>query len=111
MRSARALVPLGLLAAALSACGNLISVTDAGQIGITVDRAGQPVIAVMTCAKATPWIELGEGRKASDPENKVSAERGSWKARNSFAGVEKLALAAPGGNWTTTRSPATGTEV
>jgi hypothetical protein len=93
------------LAASLSACGNWITVHDAGQIGITVDTAGRPVVAVMTCSKATPVIEMAEGRKKSDPDNKANVSRGSWQARRAFNGVERLALAAPGGNWKTTSSP------
>jgi hypothetical protein len=49
---AAAVAWLGLLIAGLSACGNWISVTDAGRIGITVDAAGNPVIAVMTCGES-----------------------------------------------------------
>ena len=65
----------------LSACGNWTTYsTDAGQLGLTVDAAGQPVIAVMTCTKTTAAIDMFEGRKKSDPENKVSVERGDWVA-------------------------------
>jgi hypothetical protein len=100
-----AVLTAGCLAASLSACGNWITVHDAGQIGITVDTAGQPVVAVMTCSKATPVIEMSEGRKKSDPDNKVSVSRGSWQARRAFTGVEKLALTAPSSSWKATGSP------
>jgi hypothetical protein len=93
------------LVAALSACGNWITVHDAGQLGLTVDRAGQPVVAVVTCAKATPVIEMSEGRKKSDPDSKVNVSRGHWEARRAVAGVEKLALTAPGDAWKTKSSP------
>jgi hypothetical protein len=91
----------------LSACGNWISVTDAGQLGITVDAAGQPVLEVMTCFKATPLIDMAEGRKKSDPASKVNVERGRWTSRRPFSGVTQFALAAPGADWKTTKSPGT----
>jgi hypothetical protein len=104
-RRAGALASLSCLVIGVSACGNWISVTYAGQVGITVDQAGQPVIAVMTCSKATPVIEMSEGRKKSDPDHTPNVQRGGWKARRAFAGVDKIALAAPGENWVTTRDP------
>jgi hypothetical protein len=100
-RSATALSAASL-ALALSGCGNWISVTDAGQMGLTVDSAGRPVVAVMTCDTATPVIEMSEGRKPSDPDNAVNVPHGSWRARHAYAGVQKLALEAPGPAWRTT---------
>jgi hypothetical protein len=96
---------MACLVVPLSACGNWISVTDAGQLGITVDAAGQPVVEVMTCSKATPLIDLAEGRKKSDPASKANVERGRWTARRPFSGVAQLALTAPGSDWKTTKSP------
>jgi hypothetical protein len=98
---------VALLVGTASACGNAITVVDAGQLGITVDRAGRPVIAVMICATATPVINLAEGRKASDPDNQPNVERGSWQARKNFTGVQQLALAEPGAGWVTARGPGT----
>lgn len=93
-------------AVGLSGCGNWIEApTDAGQLGLTVDAAAQPVVAVMTCSKARPMIYMFEGRKKSDPEDMESVERGEWAARRGFAGVEKLAITAPGENWKTKKSP------
>jgi hypothetical protein len=106
-RSAMAVALLGLLAVGASGCGNWITVTYAGQVGITVDRAGHPVVAVMTCSKATPVIDMAEGRKKSDPDNKPNVQRGRWQARSGFSGVEKFALTAAGENWVTKRSPGT----
>jgi hypothetical protein len=92
----------------LSACGNAVpDVTDAGQIGLTVDAVGQPVVAVVTCAKTTAAIDMFEGRKKSDPDDKVSVERGSWVARRAFAGVQKLTIAAPEAGWKAKNSPGT----
>jgi len=96
---------VGCLALGLSGCGNWITVTDAGQVGLTVDGAGQPVLAVMTCDTARPVIELVEGRRKADPDNKPNVQRGSWEARRGFSHVQKLALTAPGDDWKTTRSP------
>ena len=91
---------------ALSGCGNVIpDVTDSGQLGLTVDATGQPVIAVFTCSKTTVAIDMYEGRKASDPDTKQSVERGSWQARRAFAGVQKLAILAPGDSWKTNSGP------
>ena len=91
---------------ALSACGNWIpDVTDSGQMGLSVDAAGQPVIAVMTCTKSTVAVDMFEGRKKSDPEDKVSVERGDWTARRPFAGVQKLSITAPGDGWKTKTAP------
>ena len=104
-RRAGTLVSLSFLVIGGSACGNWISVSYAGQVGITVDQAGQPVIAVMTCSKATPVIELSEGRKKSDPDHTPNVQRGGWKARRAFAGVDKIALSSPGENWVTTLDP------
>jgi hypothetical protein len=92
------------LAVVLSACGNWITVTDAGQLGITVDAAGQPVVAVVTCSSARPQITLSEGRKKSDPDTKENVQRGSWEARRAFSGFAKLPVTAPGKNWKTTSS-------
>jgi hypothetical protein len=96
-----------LLVAGVSACGNVVTVVDAGQLGITVDAAGHPVIAVMSCGPATPVINLAEGRKPSDPEDQPNVQRGSWRARTSFAGVQQLALVEPGATWVTARGPGT----
>ena len=87
----------------MSGCGNWISVTYAGQIGLTVDAAGQPVAAIFTCSKARPIINMSEGLKASDNGKKPNVDRGTWTARRGFAGVQKLALTAPGENWTPRR--------
>jgi hypothetical protein len=90
----------------LSACGNVIpDVTDSGQMGLTVDATGQPVIAVFTCTKTTVAIDMYEGRKAADPETKESVQRGNWQARRAFAGVQKLAILAPGDSWKTISGP------
>jgi hypothetical protein len=100
-----ALIPLACVVA-LSACGNVIpEVTDAGQLGLTVDAAGQPVIAVVTCAKSTAAVDMFEGRMASDPDNKENVARGDWRARRAFAGVQKLSLTTPGDAWKTSSSP------
>jgi hypothetical protein len=104
-RTGAAVASLSLLLAGLSACGNWISVNDAGRVGITVDPAGHPVIAVMTCAESTPVIGMAEGRKESDPDTEPNVERGRWRARRAFAGVEMIPLAGPGENWETVRSP------
>ena len=93
------------LAVCLSGCGNWISVTYAGQLGLTVDAAGRPVVAVFTCSKARPVINMAEGRKKSDPASKVNVERGTWQARRGFSGVQLLALTAPGQNWTPRSGP------
>jgi hypothetical protein len=93
------------LAVGLSGCGNWLTVTDAGQLGITVDSAGAPVVAVVTCAEATPVIGMFEGRKKSDPDSKTNVQRGRWVARRAVLGVSTLALAAPGEIWRTTSSP------
>lgn len=102
---AAAVAWLSLLVAGLSACGNWISVTDAGRVGITVDAAGQPVIAVVTCSESTPVIGMAEGRDASDPDTEPNVERGRWRAREAFTGVATLPLADPGENWVTARRP------
>jgi hypothetical protein len=97
--SAMALV-LAACVVGLSACGNMIpEVTDAGQLGLTVDATGRPVIAVFTCAKTTAAVDMFEGRAASDPDNKENVARGDWQARRAFAGVQKLAIMAPGDSW------------
>jgi hypothetical protein len=102
-RLATTVLSAACLTLGLSACGNWISPpTVVGQVGLTVDAAGQPVIAVVTCSKQTPMIYMYEGRKKSDPGSKQNVQRGSWKARRGFSGVEKLDLAAPGVNWRTT---------
>jgi hypothetical protein len=92
------------VALGLSGCGNWISVTEAGQMGLTVDDAGRPVVAVMTCDKATPVVEMSEGRKKSDPDNAENVQRGGWQARHKYVGVERLALETPGPVWRTTTS-------
>jgi hypothetical protein len=103
-----AVMGLTLLTGGLTGgCGNLITVVDAGQLGITVDAAGGPVIAVMSCARATPVISMAEGRRPSDPDDQENVERGSWRARTSFAGVRQLPISAPGENWTTIGEPGT----
>lgn len=104
-KGATAVLSAACVAFGLTGCGNWISVTDAGQMGLTVDAAGRPVVAVMTCGKATPVIEMSEGRKKSDPDNAENVQRGSWQARHRYAGVEKLALETPGPVWRTTSSP------
>ena len=104
---AAAVVWLSLLVAGLSACGNWISVTDAGRVGITVDAARHPVIAVMTCGESTPVIGMAEGRNESDPDTEPNVERGRWRAHKSFAGVQTFPLADPGENWVTVRRPGT----
>jgi hypothetical protein len=96
---------LSLLVAGLSACGNWISVTDAGRVGITVDPARRPVIVVMTCGESTPVIGMAEGRNESDPDTEPNVERGQWRARQAFAGVQTFPLADPGANWVTVRRP------
>jgi hypothetical protein len=98
---------LGLLVIGMSACGNRIDVTDAGQVGITVDQAGQPVIAVVICKTGTPVIDMSEGRKASDPDTKTNVQRGNWRAVKGFYGLQKLSVTAPDANWQTSRSPGT----
>ena len=90
----------------LSACGNVLpDVTDSGQMGLTVDATGEPVIAVFTCSKATVAVDMFEGRKQNDPATKESVGRGSWQARRAFAGVQKLAIMAPGASWKTNSGP------
>jgi hypothetical protein len=96
---------LSLLVAGLAACGNWISVTDAGRVGITVDAAKHPVIAVMTCGRSTPVIGMAEGRHESDPDTEPNVERGQWRAREAFIGVQTFPLADPGQNWVTIRRP------
>jgi hypothetical protein len=103
-RCAAALM-LGLGMVGLAACGNAITIHDAGQVGITVDHAGRPVIMVMTCAKSTPVIDMAEGRKESDPDSKPNVERGHWRARQAFSGVRNIALKKPEEGWLTTRDP------
>jgi hypothetical protein len=105
VRRAVTLVSGACLVVTLSSCGNWISVTQFGHVGITVDAAGQPVVEVMTCSKATPVIDMYEGRKKSDPGNKENVQRGLWQARRGFTGVQQFALNAPGKNWKTTNSP------
>ncbi len=90
-----------LLVLAASGCGNAAVVHDAGQLGITVDAAGRPVIAVMSCAKATVWVNLSEGRQESQPGDQPNVQRASWRSRSSFAGVRTLALTGDG-NWSST---------
>jgi hypothetical protein len=98
----RTFVAVSLVLVAVSACGNAISYPDkVGQVGITVDQAGRPVIAVMTCSKATPVIQMHEGRKPSDPDTKENVKRGSWQARTAFAGVRNLAPTATDDTWVT----------
>jgi|tagenome__1003787_1003787.scaffolds.fasta_scaffold20882362_2 hypothetical protein len=104
-RTGAAVAGLSLLLAGLSACGNLVTVTHAGLVGITVDAARRPVIAVVTCDRSTPVIDMAEGRKESDPDTKPNVERGQWKARTAFTGVTTFPLADPGENWVTVRSP------
>jgi hypothetical protein len=101
-----ALLALGVLAGT-TACGNAITVHHAGQLGITVDQAHRPVVAVMSCNRATPVINMAEGRRASDPDTKPNTERGAWKARTGFAGVQQFPLAAPGDGWATELDPGT----
>jgi hypothetical protein len=103
--SAAAVAWLTLLVAGLSACGNWISVTEAGRVGITVDAARHPVIAVMTCGESTPVIGMAEGRNESDPDTEPNVERGQWRARKAFTGVETFPLADPGENWVAVRRP------
>jgi hypothetical protein len=98
-RGARWVAAAATLAIGLSACGNWVTVTDAGQLGISVDPAGQPVVAVMTCSNARPVIGLFESRKKTDPDSKPNTRRGNWEARRPFAGVRKLAILAPGPTW------------
>jgi hypothetical protein len=98
---------LGAFAVGLSACGNAITVHPAGQLGMTVDRAGQPVLAVMTCFRATPAIDLAEGRPEPDPGTQPNVQRGSWQARKGFSGVQRIAFATSGENWTSTKRPGT----
>jgi hypothetical protein len=95
------------LALALSACGNWVTVSDAGQLGLTVDAAGRPVVAVVTCHPVRPVIGLYEGHKKTDPENKANVRRGGWQSRRPFSGVAKLTLTAPDPSWTTTSSSPT----
>ena len=104
-RRITALLMLSLGIAGLSGCGNAITVHDAGQVGITVDQAGGPVIMIMTCAMATPVIDLAEGRKESDPSTKQNVERGLWRARKAFTGVKQFALRNPGEDWLMSRDP------
>ena len=96
---------MGLIVVGLSAGGNLVTVHDAGRVGITVDKTGQPVIVVLTCDTATPLIDLSEGRKPSDPDTKENVHRGNWQARKGFAGVRMLAVAKPSDEWSTTKDP------
>jgi hypothetical protein len=97
---APALAVLGLLLG-LGACGfgNSITVHDRGQVGVTVDGAGRPVLAVMTCRPVTPVITLSEGRGPSDPDDRPNVDRGRWQARGPFAGVRLLPLTAPTDLW------------
>lgn len=102
-----AVAALSLLVAGLPACGNWISVTDAGRVGITVDAAGNPVVAVMTCGESTPVIGMAEVREESDPDTEPNVQRGRWKAREAFTGVQTFPMADPGENWATERAPGT----
>ncbi len=104
-RRVAAALALSLLAVGMSACGNAITVHHAGQVGITVDQSGQPVIAVMVCAKATPFVLLAEGRKESDPDTKENVQRGSWQARSGFSGVRMISLVDPSEDWVIRREP------
>jgi hypothetical protein len=97
-----AVLSAACLTVGLSGCGNWITVNNAGHMGLTVDATGRPVVAVMTCSKATPMVSMDEGRKKSDAETAENVSRGSWQARHAYAGVEKLALTAPGALWKTT---------
>lgn len=100
-----AVLSAACLAVSLSGCGNWIEgFTEAGQLGVTVDEAGQPVVAVMTCSAVRPVITMYEGRKPSEPESKENVKRGSWVARKAFSGVEKLPITVPGNAWKTTSS-------
>jgi hypothetical protein len=104
-RGATTILSAACLAVGLSGCGNWIEVHHAGLTGLTVDKAGQPVIAVMTCSKATPMIDMAEGMKKADAGKVPNVERGRWVARHAYSGVQLLAVNAPGKSWKTTRSP------
>jgi hypothetical protein len=108
IRSAIVALSAMCLAVGLSACGNWISPpTVVGQLGLTVDLTGQPVVAIVSCSKQTPVIYMYEGRRRSDPDSKENVQRGTWQARRAFSGVERLALATPGEMWKTTRRSGT----
>ena len=100
---------LGLSVTVLTACGfgNSITVHQRGRIGVTVDETGRPVLAVLTCRKATPQVDLAEGRHDTDPPDRPNVQRGNWQARASFTGVQMLPLASAGPNWEQT-GPRTG---
>jgi len=59
----------------------------------------------MTCGESTPVVGMAEGRKESDPDTDPNVERGRWRARQAFAGVETLPIADPGEKWVTVRGP------
>jgi hypothetical protein len=101
-RGVRAALATGCLLAALTGCGNWVEVHDAGQLGLTVDAAGHPVVAVLLCGTGHPLVDMYEGRKPTDPASKENVERGHWQSRRGFSGVGKLAITAPDTTWKTT---------
>lgn len=102
-RGGLATLAAGCLLATLTGCGNVIEVHDAGQLGLTVDGVGHPVVAVMLCAKGHPLVGMYEGRKQTDPASKENVERGHWQSRRGFSGVGKLAITDPDTTWRTTQ--------
>lgn len=95
------------LAPLVSACGLLEGFTTVGRLGVSVDAAGEPVIAVMTCSEVRPVITMfDDGDKvATDPESEQHIERGRWVAGAGFAGVRRLSISTPDQTWDVTRGP------
>lgn len=104
-RTGGATVSAVVLALAVSGCGNWITAHETGRVGITVDPAGSPVIAVLTCERSTPVVLMHEGRSESLADDEPNVQRGQWRAREPFTGVRTFSIADPGDQWRTDSTP------
>jgi len=93
-----------VVALALTGCGNWVGDYPApnGTIGISVDKAGDPVIVLAVCSGKVTKIEMvGQLENEHDPNPKI----GLWVAKTPVTGDATLNPLNPGDEWTATRQP------
>lgn len=101
MRSTR-LSSLAAIAAAvlLAGCGNSIAdVEKVGNVGVTVDDQGKPVVLVAPCREGRVRVDVSLGRTADMASTEKNQPVGNWTAAAASADPSELHLTDPGSGW------------
>jgi len=94
----RRLIPAAIVVALLAACGNQVDAEVVGQVGISVDEQGAPVVVVAVCTDFIDTVDISLGREGLG-EGDSNPEVGTWEAQEHVTDFATLNLANPGEAW------------